>query len=172
MSLLFLCFLFQRLTHIILSFISKKLIFMEENFDAFKHIFEELIPFNKFLGMKLLEIEKDFAKAILPFKPEFIGDPRANRLHGGISATLIDVIGGIVAMTALESFDDKIATVDMRIDYLRPGKALDVIGESRIIRRGSRLVVTEMKLYHAENPTILLAVGKGVYSVKKANDDC
>jgi len=162
----------MKFSHFLFLFYKLFLNYMEENFDAFKLIFEEMIPFNKFLGMKLLEVEKDFAKAILPFRDEFIGDPRANRLHGGISATLIDVIGGIVAMTVLESFDDKIATVDMRIDYLRPGKAQDVIGESRILRQGSRLVVTEMKLYHPENPAILLAIGKGVYSIKKANDEC
>jgi len=144
--------------------ISKKR--MEEKFEYLKVIFEEIIPFNKFLGMKLLEINTDYAKAILPFRPEFIGDPRANRLHGGITATLLDVIGGIIAMTTLETLNDKIATVDMRVDYLRPAKAQDVIAQSRIIRSGSNIVVTEMKLYHVDNEDILLAVGKGVYSIK------
>jgi len=143
-----------------------------EKEDYLRLIFEEIIPFNKFLGMKLIEITENFAKAKLPFREEFIGDPRANRLHGGISATLMDVIGGIVAMTVLESINDKIATVDMRIDYLRPGKAEDIMAESRIIRRGSRLVVTEMKIFHESEPNSLLAIGKGVYSVKMENDDC
>ena len=138
----------------------------------FKMVFEQMIPFNKFLGMQLLEIDENSAKAKLPFREEFIGDPRANRLHGGISATFLDVVGGIAAMTTLESFDDKIATVDMRIDYLRPGKAEDVIAESKIVRRGSRLVVTEMKIYHKNSPEVLLATGKAVYSVKLANDEC
>lgn len=133
-------------------------------------VFEELIPFNKFLGMKLIDINENFAKAKLPFRKEFIGDPRANRLHGGISATFMDVIGGIAAMTVLESVDDKIATVDMRVDYLRPGKAEDIFAESKIIRKGSRLVVTEMKLFHESAQKKLIATAKGVYSIKKTGE--
>lgn len=136
---------------------------------VFKHIIEEMIPFNKHLGFILEEIRKDYARIRVPFREEFIGDPRNYRIHGGLSATLIDTVGGAAAMTTLTSYEDQIATIDMRVDFLKPGKAEDLIAEGEIIRSGNRIVVCSMKVFHPSSDEPI-AVGKAVYNVVRKNN--
>ena len=143
---------------------------MEENIKSiFKNALENLLPFHKFLNVKLLEIDDGFAKMLFPFRPEYIGDPRTQRLHGGIIATAADSVGGAAAMTQMTSEKDKVATVDMRIDYLRPGQAKDIIAEGKIINKANRMIVTEMRIFHKESNEII-AIGKGVYNFRKDKD--
>ena len=84
----------------------------------FKQLMEEAIPLHKFLGIELLEMKKGYGKVRVPFREEVVGDIRRRRWHGGIIATVMDSVGGFAAGTYLTSFEDKIATVDMRVDYL------------------------------------------------------
>ncbi len=141
---------------------------MEQYQQIFIQVIEEMIPFNKFLGFQLEEIRAGFAKIRVSFREEFIGDPRNRRLHGGLSATLIDTVGGAAALTTLTSFDDQIATIDMRVDYLKPAKAEDLIAEGQILRSGNRIVVCEMKVYQPSSKEII-AAGKAVYNVIRKN---
>jgi uncharacterized protein (TIGR00369 family) len=134
----------------------------------FKHVIEEMVPFNKYLGFKLEEIKEGYARIRVPFKEEFIGDPRNQRIHGGLSATLIDTVGGAAAMTTLTSYEDQIATIDMRVDYLKPAHSEDLIAEGHILRSGNRIVVCEMKVFQPSSQDII-AAGKAVYNVIRKN---
>ncbi|MCS6904995.1 MAG: hotdog fold thioesterase [Bacteroidia bacterium] len=127
---------------------------------------EELIPFNKHLGIKVLQLEQDFVRLLLPFHSTLIGNPFIPALHGGVIATLLDTAGGGAALTTLNSLEDRISTVDIRIDYLLPGKPNDLIAEGRVIRSGNRLVVTNMVAYHGSKE-YTVADGRGVYNVKR-----
>jgi len=142
---------------------------MKADKEFFKNVIENVIPLHKFFNIKLLDINKGFAKIMIPFKPELIGDPRAMALHGGIISTLMDSVGGAAAMTTLVSLEDRLSTIDIRIDYLRPGKAEDLIVEGEIARSGNRIIVTRMVAYQS-NRSELIAEGKGVYNVKRKAD--
>jgi len=136
--------------------------------EIFKEIVENFIPLHKELGVKLIDIQEGYAKIMIPFKPELVGDPRTNALHGGIISLALDSVGGAAAMTTLVSPDDKISTIDMRVDYLRPGKPQDFYAEGELGRSGNRIVVTRMIAYHEKEKPI--AEGKGVYNVKRKTD--
>lgn len=142
---------------------------MKASEDIFRNIIEQLIPLHPFLGFKLEKIESGFAIIKVPFRNELVGDPRAQAIHGGIIATAMDSVGGAAAMTTLTSFDDKISTIDMRVDYLRPGKPMDLIVEGEIVRSGNRIIVTRMVAYQ-EDKQHLVAEGKVVYNVKRKTD--
>lgn len=142
---------------------------MKENLDFFKNVVENLIPLHRFLGIKLLEIDKGYGKLLIPFRSELIGDPRSMALHGGIISTAMDSVGGVAAMTTLVSSEDKLSTIDMRVDYLSPGKAKDFFVEGSLVRSGNRIIVTKMIAYH-DDPSDLIAEGKGVYNVKRVVD--
>jgi uncharacterized protein (TIGR00369 family) len=137
--------------------------------EIYRNIIENLIPLHPFLGVKLDKISAGFAQIRIPFKQELVGDPRINAIHGGIIATAMDSVGGAAAMTTLQSFEDKISTIDMRVDYLRPGKPLDLIVEGEIVRSGNRIIVTRMVAYQ-EDRQHLVAEGKAVYNVKRQTD--
>lgn len=142
---------------------------MEEKSAFFKKIFDEMIPFHQFLGMKLLEVSDGFAKAIIPFRPDLVGDPRIQSLHGGVIATVMDAVGGVVGMTTLTSMEDKISTIDLRIDYLRSARNCDLIVEGILSRSGNRIVSVNMKAYKMDE-TDLIAEGKAVFNVIRKND--
>ena len=136
--------------------------------NIFRQIIEEVIPLHKKLGVKLIDIKKGFAIIKVPFQPELVGDPRTNALHGGIISLALDSVGGAAAMTTLISPDDKLSTIDMRVDYLRPGKPQDFYAEGELVRSGNRIIVTRMIAYHDKEKPI--AEGKGVYNVKRKID--
>jgi len=136
----------------------------------FIKVVETQIPMAKFIGVKVLEVDDGYVKLLFPYSEEFIGDPRSKRLHGGFTATAVDLAGGVASMTNMTSQEDDVATIDMRIDYLRPGQAKDLIAEGNVISKTRRSIVTDMKIYHPDEPDILVAVGRGVFRIKHKND--
>ncbi len=130
-----------------------------------KQTIEELIPIHKFLGVELLEIRKGYAKVKVPFREEVIGDIRKRRWHGGIIATVMDSVGGIAGGTYFTSFKDEMATIDLRIDYLKGAEASAIIVEGEIVKLGKTILVTRMGAYQ-ENSEELIAEGKGVYFMR------
>lgn len=133
----------------------------------FIKFYEENIPFHKFLGLKVMELKKGFAKMRFPFKPEFIGDVRSGNWHGGVIATALDAAGGMAAASLLTSPADKLATLDIRIDYLKPNRSEAIIVTGKIIRAGNSSIVTNLQAFN-EDTEELLADGRAVFSVKRA----
>ena len=138
----------------------------------FKNVLENHIPMIKFIGVKVLELDAGYVKLLFPYREEFIGDPRSKRLHGGYLATALDSAGGAAAMTYMTSQEDDVATIDMRIDYLRPGKAKEIIAIGEVISRRRRTIVTEMKIFHPHDEKKIIAIGRGVFSIKRKEDEC
>jgi len=75
-------------------------------------------PHAKHLGMRVVETAPRMAILMLPYRPELVGDPQRRVVFGGAITTLLDHASGLAvacAMTELRA----IATVDLRVDYLR-----------------------------------------------------
>jgi uncharacterized protein (TIGR00369 family) len=132
-------------------------------------VIDEMIPVHKFLGITLRDVRFGWAELYLPYRPELEGDPRSNRMHGGIIACLLDSAGGAAALTTLTSNEDMLSSIDIRIDYLEPAKPDHVIAEGEIVRSGSAIIVTRMKAYH-ESTGEVIAEGKAVYRVKRKGE--
>ncbi len=139
---------------------------LQNNFQLIKTTFEETIPMHKFLGLKIELLEKSFVRISVPFKKELVGDFRNNRWHGGGIATVMDSVGGVIGATHFTSLDDKIATIDLRIDYLRGAEPEAIMVEGKIIRFGNRILVARMKAFQNDR---LIAEGKGVYNFIRMN---
>jgi uncharacterized protein (TIGR00369 family) len=136
--------------------------------DAIRQFFDEIIPFNKLVGIELVDLERGKLSAKIPFRPELIGDPTRPALHGGVISTLADTVGGGAVFT-LTNAGDKVATIDLRVDYLLPGKPADLFAEATVIRVGNRVGVASIEVTQegTEGP---IAVAKGVYTIKRAGD--
>lgn len=131
-----------------------------------KQVIEDFIPFNKFLGVRCDHLERGRVRLLLPWRDEFIGDPVKRAVHGGVISTLADVAGGMAVWSALEDPMSRVSTVDLRVDYLRPGKPHAILAEAAVVRLGGRIAVTDMKMFHAGGDGEPIATGKGVYVVK------
>jgi len=130
---------------------------------------EQRIPFNRYLGVRVTEMRDGFARLELAFRDELVGDPYRPALHGGVVSTLIDTCGGCAVWTKVEVMD-RVSTVDLRVDYLRPGPLKDLACEGTVVRAGNRVGVADMKLFAIDYPDRIVATGKGVYNIVRRNE--
>lgn len=138
-------------------------------------IFLEKIPFNKVLGIELESLEKQRIALRINMRDELIGNFIQETLHGGVISSLLDVIGGLTAFLNLikrmeECSDDeklqrlaRFGTIDLRIDFLRPGRGKFFLATGDVLRMGNKVAVTRMELHNDEET--LIAVGTGTYVV-------
>jgi uncharacterized protein (TIGR00369 family) len=103
------------------------------------------------LGIELVscEPERGFCAMRLPWRAELVGDPEREILHGGAITTLLDTLGGAAVFARNLPAQ---ATLDLRIDYLRPARArADLIGEAEC-HRFTRHVAFVRGLCHQGDP--------------------
>ncbi len=131
--------------------------------------FMDMIPFNAVLGIRIDALSDGFCRMSIPFRDELIGDPVRPALHGGVLSAAIDTCGGAAIWTQIDK-GDAISTVDLRVDYLRPGQPREFVVEGRVLRLGNRVGVAEMIAYHPGGEGEPIASGKGVYNVRRLND--
>src|SRR3546814_14198296 len=79
------------------------------------------IPHCGALGLKVVSVGRDVTMA-LPWRADLVGDPLSGVLHGGAVTSLIDSVCGMAVFAALQRLKP-IATLDLRIDYLKPATA-------------------------------------------------
>jgi len=130
---------------------------------------EEHVAFNRYLGIRIEEIEKGHVVMSLPFRKELVGDPFRPALHGGAVSTLLDTCGGAAVWSAAEP-GDRVSTVDLRVDFLRPGPLEDLLCDARVQRMGNRVGVADMKVTSVSEPDRIIASGKGVYNVSRLSE--
>ena len=149
--------------------------FEEEFVTGLKKIFEEMIVFNQVLGLKITSLKPTLVTARIDMKRELIGHFSFNRVHGGVISAGLDAMGGLAVMAAIGArhMDEtpqqrlhrfgKLGTIDLRVDYLRPG-----IGEffelrAEVMRLGSRVASTRMEFSGADGK--LLSTAAAAYIV-------
>lgn len=135
--------------------------------EALLRFFEHQIPFNAWLGMTVAAVGGGKASVRIPFRPELVGDPMRPALHGGVISALADTAGGLAAWGALpDPLTGRLATVDLRVDYLRPGRLEDLICDAEVVRLGNRVAVTKMTVHQADGHAV--ADARAVYNVVRA----
>ena len=134
--------------------------------EQLKEFMANQIPFNRFLGIITEELREGFCRLKIPYREELIGDPFRPALHGGVLSALADTCGGAAVFTVI-SLGDRVSTIDMLIDYLRPGELKDIACEATVTRIGNRVASTDMKIFHPDAPDQLIASGRAVYNVKR-----
>ncbi len=140
-----------------------------------KEIVEEKVPLNKLMGIKLESLNHEEIRLKLSMKKILIGNYTQGILHGGVISTVLDVTGTVTAWSGVimnrnnRSQDEiktaisRIGTIDLRIDYLRPGRGDYFWTSGTILRIGNKIAVTRMQLHNDQDS--LIAVGTGTYTV-------
>jgi uncharacterized protein (TIGR00369 family) len=144
----------------------------EDFVSAIKKVFEK-IPFNKLLGLGIESISPQCVKTSFEMRDDLMGNRQRGMLHGGVISSAIDATGGLsVAIGVREKMPDETAeatlkkagrmsTIDLRVDFLRPGLGKRFIATAYILRAGSKVAVTRIELHNDQND--LIAVGTGSY---------
>lgn len=137
-----------------------------------RRTFEQIIPFNRVLGLKIDSLDFKAPRLRFDMRPELVGNPVRQILHGGVISATLDVVGGLAI--ALAAFTRKaeeiparhfpdIGTIDLRVDYLRPGRGHHFLATGRVVRLGGRVAVAHMELVDDTGEQI--ATGSGAYIV-------
>jgi uncharacterized protein (TIGR00369 family) len=149
--------------------------FEPEFISAITRIFEESIVFNQTLGLKITKVTPTGVTGRIAMRPELVGHPSYNRIHGGVISAGLDAMGGIAVLAAIgarhmdESIEArlhrfaKLGTIDLRIDYLRPGIGDHFELRAEVLRLGSRVASTRMEFLGADGK--LLSTGAGAYII-------
>ena len=87
--------------------------------DSIASQFIQAIPHSRALGMTLDSIGEGRATISMPYDPRFIGDPATGVIHGGAVSALMDTASGAAVMSH-PAAPAATATIDLRIDYMRP----------------------------------------------------
>jgi uncharacterized protein (TIGR00369 family) len=139
-------------------------------FEMLRRLFEEQIPFNKLLGIRVIGAEDGKAAIGFDFRPELVGNFKMNILHGGVIASVLDLVGGaaVIASFGPDEPLHGMGTVDLRTDYLRPGSGKHFIATGEVLRHGRILSSTRMELRNDTNE--LIAAGTAVYRTSKKDE--
>jgi len=81
--------------------------------------FIEALPHARALGLRLVTFGEGMAEISLPYHESLIGDPQTGVIHGGAVSALMDTCAGAAVMNHPEGGLGT-ATLDLRIDYMRP----------------------------------------------------
>lgn len=141
--------------------------------DFLRKWYEKHIPFNRVIGLQVETLRVDFVSIRIPMRETLIGNSVHGILHGGVISTALDATGGLAAaagvlekMQGLSSAEiaariARIGTIDLRVDFLRPGRGDFFRARSTIMRTGNKVAVTRMEFFN--NKEILIAAGSGTY---------
>ena len=139
------------------------------------HEVTEKIPFNQVLGLTVESLDLDHPTVRLTMQEQLIGNFIRGSLHGGVISSTLDFMGGLVAflgvlktlqgqpLQAMAERFARIGTIDLRVDYLRPGIGRHFIATGYVLRTGKKVSVTRMELHNEQRQ--LIAVGTGAYMI-------
>lgn len=140
-----------------------------------REIFEERFPFNALLGLRVESFAPASPGLTFAMRPELVGSYMHSRLHGGAIATALDTVGGFAVVVAVaEKHADETAeqvvtrfgrfgTIDLRVDYLRPGVGQNFHARAEVTRLGGRIASARMELRNESG--LLIATGAAAYVV-------
>lgn len=115
------------------------------------------IPHYGVLGVEFVTASREAATLRLPYRADFVGDPETGTLHGGVITTLIDSVCGIAVFMAMGRVLP-IATLDLRIDYLKPATAgQDVLATAECYKVTRSIAFLRARAYHQDRPDDLIA---------------
>jgi len=127
-------------------------------------IYKELIneinecPYYKLLGMHIEYADKGYARLNMRAKDDLFHP--GGIVHGGAIASIAD---SAVAIALITYGSTKIATIELKINYLLPVDKGELIAEANIVFKGNQIAVGDVEVKDQEDK--LIAKGIATYIV-------
>lgn len=140
-----------------------------------RRLYQERLPFNRLLGLSVTSLDSDGGAMAFVMREDLIGNIFHRTLHGGVISSVLDSVGGLTASASLmvraaglsdekvKAMFAQVGTIDLRVDYLRPGRGEQFTARGRIMRSGRKVAVVRMEMHNED--AMLVAVGTGTYMV-------
>lgn len=117
--------------------------------------FAARVPYLAWLGINFSLDEDDGLVAHLPYAPHLIGNPLPPALHGGVTAAFLETTALAALSLTMRDADDRMPralarTIDITIDYLRPGRPQDCNARAIITRSGRRYASVRVEAWQSD----------------------
>lgn len=148
---------------------------------ALRQLIEDRIPFCSLLGFKLKSLDPQRPEMVFAMRDEMIGNFSHGMLHGGVISSALDTVAGLAVMlkmghekpqaTAMAQSLEfaRISTLDLRVDYLKPGRGKSFLASAVVIRLGTRVANVQMMLHNDEGSCI--ATGAAAFMLHAIRSD-
>lgn len=125
------------------------------------------MPHGREIAMRLHRSENGHAHLSVPYDQRLVGDPQTGVLHGGVITALLDSACGAAVLSAAEN-PAVTATLDLRIDYMRPATAGQTVhAKAECYRMTRTIAFTRAVAYHTD-PNDPIASAAGSFIVEPA----
>lgn len=123
------------------------------------------IPHCRELGIRVLKVGKGHATLALPYDERLVGNPETGVLAGGAVTSLVDTACGMAVFAALGELL-AIATLDLRIDYLKPAAARqELVASAECYKLTRTIAFVRGQAFHQDTPDDLVATCVGAFMV-------
>jgi len=115
---------------------------MDEHAELIEGLRERLrdSAFYRWAGIELVDASPGHAEVAFEAKPEHVN--LQGLIHGGMLATLADTAMGLAVRTVLEA-GRRHVTVQLSMEFLRPGKEGRIVARGRTVKIGTQLGFAE-----------------------------
>ena len=142
---------------------------IRENLEAMRTILIAHVPFARALGMEIIDAKPAEAWMRVPYADALVGNPDTGVIHGGVITAALDNVSGVAVQLAL-SERMAIATLDLRIDYMRPATPhKDLTAHAHCYKVTRNIAFVRSTAYHddMEDP-IATSVGAFMLAANRA----
>ena len=124
-------------------------------------------PQGRALGLEIVSLADGKVRGRAPYKPEIVGDPAMGVIAGGVITTFLDQLCGMAAVLAMRE-PSIVATIDLRIDYMRPAEpGRDVLAEAHCFKIGRNVAFVRAVAFE-DTPDNAIAHATSTFMVNPA----
>ena len=127
------------------------------------------LPFSREIGMRLHRAEDGVAVVSVPYDERLVGDPETGVLHGGVITALLDTACGWAVMATAVKLKST-ATLDLRIDYMRPATVGETVFSRAECYRLTRSIGFARAVAYHSDPGDPVATAQGAFMLDRVAD--
>ncbi len=129
-------------------------------------IMNAVVPWGREMGFEVTRIERGHVWGLQPWREALIGDPDTGVVHGGVITTFLDNLSGMACTAAMRELRF-VATIDLRIDYMRPAEPRRaIIGEAECYHITRSVCFTRAWAYHDTRDKVI-ATAAGTFAMTR-----